>query len=111
MDERSDRIGRNEALFRTVNERVREVNEAFSVVLEQSDFVCECGDGECAETIRLTLDEYEQVRADPTQFAVVPGHEIPDVETVVFANDRYALLRKDPGGPARLAAETDPRSD
>jgi hypothetical protein len=28
-----------------------------------ADFLCECGDGECLETVHLTLAGYEQLRA------------------------------------------------
>jgi hypothetical protein len=38
----------------------------------------------------LTRGEYEGVRADATQFAVVPEHEILDIEKVVWA-DRPVL--------------------
>jgi len=111
VDERGERVGRNEDLFRTVNERVRDVNEAFSVVLEQTDFVCECGMRECVETVRMTLAEYERVRSDPTLFAIVPGHDFPEYERVVGGNERYAVVRKHEGGPADLARELDDRSD
>ena len=41
---RGERAARNEALFRRVNERVQEVNEAFGAILEEGDFFCECAD-------------------------------------------------------------------
>jgi hypothetical protein len=103
-------MGRNEALFRTVNERVKHVNDAFSLVLEQSDFVCECGRGDCVEHIRMTIGEYERIRADGALFAIVPGHEEVDVERVVEQNQRFAVVRKHEGGPATLARNLDPRS-
>jgi hypothetical protein len=49
------------------------------------------------------------VRSDPTHFVVVPGHEIEDVEEVLEKNEAYAILRKHPGTPERVARETDPR--
>ena len=51
----------------------------------------------------------EQVRAEPTHFLVVPGHELPEVETVVRREDRFWVVRKDAGEPEELAIETDPR--
>lgn len=110
MDDRVERIGRNEALFRTVNERVKAVNEAFSLVLERTDFVCECGRGDCTEPIAMTLEEYEAVRSEATQFAVVPGHELEDAEAVVQRNDRFAVVRKNSGDAAEIAEATDPRA-
>jgi hypothetical protein len=110
MGERERRIGRNEALFREVNERVEHLNESFDVADEPMALLCECGDDRCFEKIELTREEYERVRADPTLFAFVAGHEEPDIEEVVDANDRFVTVRKRQGEPARLAIELDPRS-
>jgi hypothetical protein len=110
VDERARRVGLNEALFREVNERVKGINDTFGTRLEEAEFVCECGDDHCTDRIRLNLGEYEEVRAEPTHFAIRPGHEIPDVEDVVERNDRYLVVEKKAGEAARLAAETDPRS-
>ena len=108
LTERERRIGLNEALFREVNERLRALGDEFG--LESLDLICECGNAECAERIAMTYSEYEQLRADPTLFAVVPGHEISDVEDVVVARGGYEIVRKHEGGEAELAARTDPRS-
>jgi hypothetical protein len=53
----------------------------------------------------LTIDDYERIHGDPTQFVVVPGHEEPSVEDVVEQDEEYAVVRKKEGGPAELAAE------
>ena len=58
----------------------------------------------------MTVAEYERVRADPTHFAVLPGHEIPDVEDVVGRNEGFLVVRKVAGAAAALATELDPRS-
>jgi hypothetical protein len=110
-DERRLRIGRNEVLFREINERLNELQESFDVFSERADFVCECGDVSCAEQITMSLHEYEQVRADPELFAIKPDHEIDDVEQVVAKRDGYDIVRKDEGAPAALARAEDPRSD
>jgi hypothetical protein len=110
VDGRDERFVRNETLFRQVNERLREISEGFSLATESADFVCECGSGSCAEPIRMTLAEYEAIRAEPELFFVVPGHEIGDVESIVDNRDGYDVVRKDPGGPAEVARETDPRT-
>jgi hypothetical protein len=49
------------------------------------------------------------VRADPDQFAILPGHEDETVEVVIARQKTYDLIRKRPGEPAMLAAEHDPR--
>jgi hypothetical protein len=110
MDDRATRIGRNEVLFREINERLSELQESFDVFSERGDFVCECGDVSCSEQITMSLGEYEQLRADPELFGVKPGHEIPDVENVVERRPGYDVVRKSEGGPAELARAEDPRS-
>jgi hypothetical protein len=102
-----ERIAQNEALFREVNERVREVHAGERE--ERISFLCECGLEECTETISLSFAEYEDVRSDPTQFAVAPGHEIGDVEAPIRRGDGFVLVRKHPT-EATIAVETDPRS-
>jgi hypothetical protein len=109
MDERARRIGENEILFREVNERVESLNEAFNTLTDRVSIVCECGQLECVDRISMSLREYRELRADPTTFAVIPGHELPDVEDVVAEGDAYFVVQKHLGDPARLAAEQDPR--
>ncbi|HEX7256367.1 MAG TPA: hypothetical protein VF236_10610 [Gaiellaceae bacterium] len=110
MDESGKRIGKNEAIFREVNERLRELGEGFSLVSEVAEFVCECGDASCTERIQLPLGEYERVRSDPKWFVVVPGHEAPDYERTIAETDDYLIVEKLPGGPAGIAIREDPRS-
>lgn len=109
MDERDRRIGENESLYRSINERIEDLNTAFGMVTETMTVICECGELECHEQIVLDVPTFEHVRAEPTQFVVVPGHELPDVETVVERHDAYNILRKDRGGPAELARELSER--
>ena len=58
--------------------------------------------------IAISVAEYESVRRDPTRFAVVPGHEIADIEDVVECAERYAVVRKRPE-TWEIAERTDPR--
>lgn len=109
-DERQRRLGANEALFRHVNERLSDLNEALAAFTQRMSIVCECGDVSCVERLSLSAEEYEAVRAEPTHFAVAVGHELPDVEIVVASRDGYNVVAKRPGIPARIAEETDPRS-
>ena len=109
MDDRQERVGRNEVLFREINERLEELQERFEVLADQGDFVCECGKLGCTEQITITLDEYRAVRADSTHFVVKPGHEMPDVEDVVERRRGYDVVRKHEGEAAELARAEDPR--
>ena len=46
--DRMTRVGRNEALFRNVNQTIENVNEAFGARAEDLTIVCECADATCA---------------------------------------------------------------
>jgi hypothetical protein len=106
-DERKQRIARNETIFREVNERIEEVSGGAPG--EHVEFLCECGSRDCTEVVALTRREYESLRADPVLFAVLPGHQIPEVEVVVAENDRFLTVRKLVEGQ-EIARETDPRA-
>lgn len=110
MDERGKRVGRNEVIFREVNERLRELGEGLSLVGEVAEFVCECADTSCTDRMELPLSEYERVRSDPKWFVLLPGHEELDFERVIDERDGYLIVEKLPGGPAGIAIRDDPRS-
>jgi hypothetical protein len=104
---REDRLARNEAVFRAVNERVEQLSE--SGADEPIAFVCECGNVDCTQEVLLAREEYEGLRSSPVTFAVAHGHEIEDIETVVSRNERYAVVAKDLGH-RDIARASDPRS-
>ena len=108
VEERQARVGRNEALFRMINEKLEDLNETFSVVTEDGHFeiVCECGDITCVAAIMIHPAVYARTRNDSTLFILVPGHEDATVEVVVEDHEAgYVVVRKHPGGPADLAAK------
>jgi hypothetical protein len=109
MDSRQQRVAKNEALFRQVNERIEEVSAALEGD-SMSDFLCECGDDNCTDPVSVTLFEYEEIRGDPTHFVIARGHEVIDVERVIQENERFAVVAKFAGEAERIAVETDPRS-
>ena len=104
-DERSRRAGENQALFRSINERIEELNEAFDQFGGYGRWTCECPDVHCTETIEMTLAEYEAVRAHPTRFAIAPSveHLRSEIEIVLSRTDRYWVVEK--MGPAGERAE------
>ena len=105
------RVGKNEAIFREVNERIQELNRGFAFDPDDTtDFVCECSDQECFVAVRLTLTEYEHVRAHPARFFVAPGHVWePQAESVIRATERFEVVEKQ--GDARdEAVDADPRT-
>ena len=111
VDERGSRAARNQSFFRQINERVNQLNEAFSLVLPLGEWVCECADQSCITRIELSAQDYETVRQNAAHFVVAPGdeHVWPDVENVTERNERYWVVEK-LGEAARVAGELDPRS-
>jgi hypothetical protein len=109
MTDRERRLGLNEAVFREVNDRIGDLSEQFGLAPQDLDLICECGDRDCAERISMPAADYERVRADSLQFAIVPGHEDAAVEIVISHEKTYDVVRKRPGEPAMIAEETDPR--
>ena len=99
-----DRIARNEAIFREVNERVADVMDSEA---RMTNFLCECGNLDCTEEVSLTDAEYMKLRSNPATFAVVPGHALEDVETVIEETDRFHIVEKHPR-EAAIAEATDP---
>ena len=110
-DERARRIGRNEAIFREVNEQIESLNRGIAAISDNKlHVVCECGDLRCTDQLVVAIAEYERVRSDPTLFVVRPTHDLPDVEQVVEETPGYHVVRKREGDAARIARETDPRA-
>ena len=110
MEDRERRIGRNEALFREVNERIERVSGALRTGTDTMMILCECGNPDCVDHIEVSTAEYERVRDESTLFFVRPGHAKLDVEKVVEHHDEYDVVRKN-GGAAEVARELDPRDD
>jgi hypothetical protein len=108
MTTRAERQGRNESLFREVNERIAELNQTFQIE-GRSEFLCECSQEECKEPVAISIEEYEAVRRSPTRFFVLPGHEDEGVERVVERSERYIVVEKI-GEAADEAEDLDPRS-
>jgi hypothetical protein len=114
VKERLERQARNESLIRAVNERIEAVDKDsrernFGPKGELFEFLCECGAGDagCLERVRMTIDEYERVRQQDDRFAVVPGHENPELERVVERSDRFLVVDKI--SDAEHAVADDPR--
>ena len=72
------------------------------------DFICECADMDCLETLELTIAEYEAVRESPVRFPVIPGHVDTDFERVVEENGHYVIVEK-VGIAGDIAERLDPR--
>ena len=106
--EPEDRIALNEMTARRINEAIESGNRPQDVHYELA-FRCECGRFGCNQMLGVALGDYERVRANPRRFVVAPGHEDPEIETVVHGARGYNVVEKhDAAGEA--AEEADPRS-
>jgi hypothetical protein len=105
--DRHARLARNETIFREVNERIEELAQHGE--LDSLQILCECGNPDCKEPLRVSVADYERVRQEPTDFFVAPGHVIPAVERVVDSEQSFHVVRK-LAEEGELARKTDPRS-
>jgi hypothetical protein len=98
------RAAKNQSLFREVNERIEDLaaNALFTT------FVCECMDETCDQSVPLTVEEYERIRADGNRFFVLPSHVVLELEEIVESTDRYVVVSKLGTGGA-VAEHLDPR--
>ena len=95
-------------MFRLGNERMAGWDERHED--EQSElYFCECADLDCKKRVRMEEADYEAVRSNPRRFLVLPGHEIPDVETVIEEHDGWLVIEKAPEVTETVEA-LDPRS-
>ena len=84
---------RHPVLFREVNERVAEVLAAWDDD-PNAEFLCECSNEDCMQTLPLSVAEYKRVRSSPNLFVIVPGHELPEVDRLVEVGERFSFVEK-----------------
>jgi hypothetical protein len=110
MEPREERLARNETLFRSVNEHIEDAATSDLPDEHVFEFFCECSNIDCNLLLPMTLAEYEAVRADPKQFVIAPGHELPEIEVVVTRGSDYQVVVKQ-GEAAEFVTERDPRTE
>jgi hypothetical protein len=72
-DDRARRVGLNEAIFRQVNEQIRDLNRTFETEEGTMTVICECGNSDCTERLQLRVQEYERVRSDARLYVIARG--------------------------------------
>jgi hypothetical protein len=98
VKERLERQARNEDMMRSVNDRIAALDKSatdWAAPDQQFEFQCECGktDG-CDGRVLMTLGEYDRVRSQRDRFALVPGHEANEIESVVEQDERFVIVDK-----------------
>jgi hypothetical protein len=91
MTAREERLARNEAFFRDLNERLEELTPESASELV---VLCECANEDCAQRLTLRKEEYEEIRAHDTHFVVAHGHADLGIEEVVRRTDRFEVVAK-----------------
>jgi len=59
---------------------------------------------------RSNLQEYEEVRAEPTHFLLAPGHDEAQVEKVVDRGSRHVVVEKFGTVVERIVRRLNPRT-
>jgi len=83
----------NQAVFRSVNERITDLNETFAHAFGlDAAVVCECPDLECSSPISVPFAAYNRVREKRTWFLVLPEHVDHDLEEVIERHAEYVVV-------------------
>jgi hypothetical protein len=106
VSESEEQAAHTESVFREANEQIAERRAELDSLDGPTPFLCECDDDACTAILRLTQEEYEQVRGESTCFVVVPGHPTGGEE--VARGEGWVCVRKH-GREGELVAQTDPR--
>jgi hypothetical protein len=92
---KEERIAENEAFCRDLN---RSKDDWLRSGLQVAGFRCECWRIECGERLRLSKQEWQEVRSRAERFAVAPEHVAPDLdgaaEEVVKKYDHFWIVEK-----------------
>ena len=104
-DSRTENGAHNQALIREVNEQI----ERLAHDAANPEFLCECANPDCIETLQLSIAEYESIRTSPTRFPIKAGHENLEFERVVEESERFIVVEKF-GEAAEVVRKVDPRS-
>ena len=89
-----ERALENERQFEAANEHIDERRRELELA-GRTPYLCECEDQGCTELIRLTRDEYAEIRSKGGQFLIAPGH--PTRGKPVERNDSYLVVVKEEG--------------
>jgi hypothetical protein len=99
-----------EAASREGNERMHEwVERQDAPATKRFLYLCECGHEGCQGRLGLTRSEYEAIRANELRFAVLVGHESPEIERVLDTRDGYLVVEKNEEVRALVERDYPPR--
>lgn len=89
------RLKENEVIFREANETVQQfIEEETGHSGNVVPFYCECSRADCRQRIELTTGQYDDLHQNKKQFIVLAGHEIPEIEKIVFKQAGFNVVEK-----------------
>jgi hypothetical protein len=95
MDERHERIAKNETVFRAANRKIQHAEEDAGGGADKIiEVLCECGRDACSGLIALAIAEYEAAHSEGDRFVVLRGHESAEIERVVEERAGYLVVDK-----------------
>lgn len=101
-------MARTESAYREVNEAIAATAAKFEA--DETDFVCECADPECADRVTVELADYEGIRRKGTRFLLARGHAEAKIERLVEHHDEYDIVEKIDPVAAEVARALNPRA-
>ncbi len=104
-----EEAARNEAIFRDANERIEELRRELDID-GLVPYLCECEEPACTQALRLSPEEYEEVRSNPRTFLVAPHHDPGGAARIVEQHAAYWVAAKE-GTAGEIAEELDPRAE
>jgi len=95
MDEREERIAKNETVLRATNREMERADQAEGTTLgELIDVLCECGRQGCGGVITMTIADYDGAHSQADRFVVLRGHENAEIEKVVEERADFFVVDK-----------------
>ena len=95
MDERDERIAKNEMVFRAANREIEQADQEGGAGPDQLiEVLCECGRQGCGGVITLAVADYDGVHSQADRFVVLRGHESTEIEKVVEERTGYLVVDK-----------------
>jgi hypothetical protein len=79
-----------QVIFRDVNERIAHISRVQGEMA--SNFLCECGEDDCASMIKIELAAYDEVRQNGELFIAAPGHLAEGVDRLVEIRSGFDVL-------------------
>jgi hypothetical protein len=107
MDKLSQsRLAENEVIFRSVNSDVQQFITSTEGDNTALRFYCECSRLDCRQRILLSAKRYQELHKNKRQFIALTGHEQPEIEKIVKAEDGFNVIEKyqDPPSAQKIRA-------